>query len=69
MTCVRNVCRTHDSADLFHAVEVWGQASMHAEDLLVDDGSDREAVEAIGEGLPNLYVVSPLTCTHRMQEE
>jgi len=32
---------------------------MHAEDLLIDDGSNGEAIEAIGEGLPKFDVVSP----------
>lgn len=29
---------------------------MAAEDLLVNDGGNREAVKAVGEGLPQLYV-------------
>lgn len=33
---------------------------MHSENLLVDDGSDRQAVEAVGKGLPQLNVVPPL---------
>ena len=33
---------------------------MHGEDLLVDDGSDGQAVEAISESLPKLDVVSSL---------
>ena len=33
---------------------------MHANDLLVDDGRDRQAVEAVGEGLPQLDRVPPL---------
>ena len=32
---------------------------MHAENLLVDDGCDGEAVETVDEGLPELDVVSP----------
>lgn len=31
---------------------------MHREDLLIDDSSDGKAIEAIGEGLPELDVVS-----------
>lgn len=34
---------------------------MHAKDLFVDDGSDGQAVEAVGEGLPQLNVVAALT--------
>lgn len=33
---------------------------MHGEDLLVDDSSNGKAVEAIGEGLPQLDVVAAL---------
>jgi hypothetical protein len=33
---------------------------VHREDLLIDDSSDRKAVEAVGEGLPQLDVVSSL---------
>jgi hypothetical protein len=33
---------------------------VHGEDLLVNDGSDGQAVEAIGEGLPQLDVVAAL---------
>lgn len=33
---------------------------MHGEDLLVDDGGNRQTVEAIGEGLPQLDVVPAL---------
>ena len=33
---------------------------MHAENLLVDNGSDGKAVEAISERLPELNVVPPL---------
>ena len=35
---------------------------MHAEDLLVHDGRHGQAVEAVGEGLPQLDVVPPLAC-------
>jgi hypothetical protein len=32
---------------------------VHGEDLLVDNGGNREAVEAVGERLPELNVISP----------
>lgn len=35
---------------------------MATEDLLVDNRSHRQTVEAVGKGLPQLYVVSPFTC-------
>ena len=33
---------------------------MHGEDLLVNDSSDGEAIEAVGESFPKLDVVPPL---------
>ena len=33
---------------------------MHGEDLLVDDGSNRQAIEAVREGFPQLDVISSL---------
>ena len=33
---------------------------MHGEDLLVNDGSDWQAIKAIREGLPELDIVPPL---------
>ena len=33
---------------------------MHAQDLLIDDGGNGQAVEAVSEGLPQLDVVSAL---------
>ena len=33
---------------------------MHGEDLLINDGGDGQAVEAVGEGLPKLDVVASL---------
>lgn len=35
---------------------------MHTEDLLVDERGYGQAVEAVGEGLPNLDIVSALAC-------
>jgi hypothetical protein len=57
---VAYIGRSHDSPDLLHGVQVRAQASVHGEDLLIDDGSDGQAVEAVGESLPQLDVVSSL---------
>ncbi len=35
------------------------QTTVHGEDLLIDDSSNWEAVETIGEGFPELDVVTP----------
>jgi hypothetical protein len=62
LTSVGNVGGSHHSPDLLHALKVWAQATVHGEDLFVDDGGDGQAVEAVCKGLPELNVVSPLAC-------
>lgn len=59
-TLVGHVCRPHDSPDLLHALEIWTETAVTAEDLLVNDGRHREAVEAVCERLPQLDVVASL---------
>jgi len=59
-TSVGHVGGPHDPPDLLHGLQVGGKAAVHAEDLLIDDGSNGEAVEAVREGLPELDVVPPL---------
>jgi hypothetical protein len=44
---------------LLHGVQVRAQTAVHGEDLLVNDSGNGQAVEAVGEGLPELDVVSP----------
>ena len=51
----------HHAADLLHRIQIWAQTSVHGEDLLVNDGCDRKAVEAICKSLPQLDVVSSFT--------
>ena len=51
---------SHHAPNLLHGVEIWAETAVHGEDLLVDDGSDGQAVEAISESLPKLDVVSSL---------
>lgn len=36
-----------DLVDLFEVLELWGQAAVHTDDLLVDDGADGHHVEAV----------------------
>lgn len=55
-----HISRAHDSANLLHGVQVGAQTTVHGENLLVNDGGNGEAVEAVGEGLPELDVVSAL---------
>lgn len=55
---IRNIGGSHDSLDLVERAEFWAESSVHAEDFLVDQGCDWQAVEAVGEGLPEFDVVS-----------
>ena len=58
MTYIR---RPHHSTNLFHRIEVRAQPSVHGKDLFVDDGRNRQAIEAVCECLPQLDVVPSLT--------
>jgi hypothetical protein len=51
---------THHPANLLHGVKIWAEATVHGENLLVNDGSNRQAIEAVRECLPELDVVSTL---------
>jgi hypothetical protein len=55
-----HVSWAHDTADLLHGVQIGAEATVHGENLLIDDGGDGEAVEAVCEGLPELDVVPSL---------
>lgn len=57
---VGDVGGPHDPPDLFEVGEFGGEPAVHAEDLLVDDCGHGEAVEAVGEGLPELDGVPAL---------
>lgn len=59
-TGVGDVRGTHKALDLLHVRQLGRETPVHAKDLLVDDRSDRQTVEAIGERLPQLGVVSAL---------
>lgn len=59
-TSIWHVSRTHDPTDLLHALQIGREAAVHAEDLLVDNSSHRQAVEVIGKGLPKLDVIPTL---------
>jgi hypothetical protein len=59
-TAVRDISRSHDTTDLLHRVEIGAETTVHGEDLLVNNGSNRETVEAVGKCLPELNVVATL---------
>lgn len=51
---------SHDTADLLHRVQVRTETAVHGEDLLINDGRDRQTVEAVRKGLPQFDVVAAL---------
>mmetsp|Transcript_47028 Transcript_47028/g.132283 ORF Transcript_47028/g.132283 Transcript_47028/m.132283 type:complete len:209 (-) Transcript_47028:231-857(-) len=58
--CVRHVGRAHQAPDLLEVGYLWGEASVHANDLLVDEAADWQAIEHVAELLPELDVVAAL---------
>jgi len=61
-TGIGNIRRPHDLSDLVHVLQIRRKTTVHSENLFVDDCGYGQAVEAVGEGLPELDVVSPLAC-------
>lgn len=57
---VRNIGGPGEAADLIEGGEVGGEAAVHAEDLVVDEGGNGEGVEAVGEELPETDVEAAL---------
>ena len=55
------ISRAHDTANLLHGVEIRTETTVHREDLLINYGSNGQAVEAVGKCLPELDIVSSLT--------
>lgn len=58
--CSTYICWAHDATYLFHGIEVWAQTTMHSKNLFVNNSCDRETVEAVRKGFPQLDVVPPL---------
>jgi len=48
------------SSYLIHVLKIGRKAAVHTEDLLVNDCSNRHAIETVGECLPKPDVVTPL---------
>lgn len=59
-TRVWDVGGTHDALDLLHVLQLGTESPVHAEDLLVNDSGNRQAVEGVSECFPELDVVSSL---------
>ena len=46
---------------MINSEEVGGEATVHAENFILDEGGHRHAVEAVDEGLPEFDVEPALT--------
>ena len=57
---VGDIGGAHNLADLLHVAEVGRETTVHAEDFLVDERRNGQAVEAVSESLPQLDVVASL---------
>ena len=57
---VSYISGAHDATDLLHGVQIGAETAVHGENLLVNNGGNRKAVEAVGKGLPEFNVVATL---------
>ena len=53
------ICRTHDTTDLLHRVQVRAESAVHGKDLFINDSCDRQAIETISECFPELDIIPP----------
>jgi len=59
-TVFRHLGRPSDPLQLCDGHELWGQAAVHTEDLVVDQGGDRHAIEDVLEFFPDSDRVAAL---------
>jgi len=60
-TGIGNIYGSSDASNLIHGVQLRRKTAVNTEHLFVNDSCDGKAVEAVSEGLPQLYAVSSLT--------
>lgn len=54
------ISRSHHTADLLHGVQVGAKTAVHRENLFINNGRDRQAVEAVRKCLPQFDIVATL---------
>ena len=59
-TSVGDISGPHNAFDLLERGKLGAETTVHAKNLLIDDGGDGKAVEAVSEGLPEFDVVAAL---------
>merc|ERR1740120_184428 len=58
---IRHICWSLNLLDLLNALQLWRQPPVNAEDLIIDNSSERKRIEdLLAEELPNLDVVALL---------
>ena len=45
-----------ECSDVIEGIDAWGETSVEAEDLVVDEGSKGEVIEQVGEVFPNIGI-------------
>lgn len=57
-TLVRYICRAGDLPDLFHGLKIWTQSTVAAENLLIDNCRNGQAIETVRKCFPKLDVTA-----------
>jgi len=53
---MRHLLYSIECSDIVEGVNAWGETSVETEDLVVDEGGEREEIEEVGEVLPHVRV-------------
>ena len=51
---VWHISRTHYIIDCQDAIKTWGESTVHAQNFLIDQGCDRQTIEAVCESFPEV---------------
>ena len=57
---IGNISRSHNSLNLLKGAQFWAEATMHAENFLINNGSNGEAIKAVSESLPEFDIIATL---------
>jgi hypothetical protein len=59
-TGIRNICGSHNSLNLLERAELGAESTVHTKYFLINNSSNREAIETISESFPQLDIVAAL---------
>lgn len=51
-----NFLYTVEGSDVIQRINAWGETSVKAEDLIIDQGSEGEVIEEVGEVFPDIRI-------------